>query len=80
MVDVGHLLGCAIAHELGHLLLRSKEHAIEGVMRGDFGPAELRKASQRQLTFTAGHRSRIYEAVADLARAIGRDDIADSGQ
>ena len=52
IIDVSDLLGCAMAHEIGHLLLRSNAHSSEGVMRADFRPADLKRAAQRQLKFT----------------------------
>ena len=34
------LLGRAVAHELGHYLLRSREHAKTGLMRAAFSPKD----------------------------------------
>ena len=50
------LLGCVLAHEIGHLLLRTAGHAKEGIMSADFRKRELEKAAQRQLVFTAADR------------------------
>jgi hypothetical protein len=44
------LLGYAMAHELGHLLLPPKSHSAEGVMRATI---DLERASERRLRFTA---------------------------
>ena len=52
IIDVSGLLGCVMAHEIGHLLLHSNLHSIEGLMRGEFRPKDLKKAAQRQLKFT----------------------------
>ena len=38
-VDV--VLSGALAHEIGHLLLRSPKHSVGGVMRGEWGMREL---------------------------------------
>ena len=43
-VDRGDLLGYAIAHELGHLLLGTTEHAAYGLMRATWRADELRRA------------------------------------
>lgn len=46
------ILGHAIAHELGHLLLNQQAHSQHGIMRGDWDLADLRDASHGQLLFT----------------------------
>jgi len=43
---------------VGRLLLRTTTHASEGIMRPDFGKAEMAKASQRHLAFTLVERLR----------------------
>lgn len=52
MISVPGLLGHVMAHEIGHLLLKSSAHSSEGLMRADFRPADLKKAAQRQLKFS----------------------------
>jgi hypothetical protein len=42
-VDFRLLLGRAIAHEIGHLLLNTSRHADRGLMRQDWSRAELRR-------------------------------------
>jgi hypothetical protein len=65
------LLGCVIAHEIGHLLLRTTSHTSEGIMRADFGkPDMVAKAVQRRLIFTAADRLRFAGSVpADVTEA-----------
>ena len=41
-IDVGRLLGRAMAHEVGHLLLGTTRHANRGLMRGTWTTTELR--------------------------------------
>ncbi|HVG53679.1 MAG TPA: hypothetical protein VM846_04595 [Vicinamibacterales bacterium] len=41
--DVARLLGRAIAHEVGHLLLASNTHTSRGLMRARWSPDELRR-------------------------------------
>src|SRR5215469_13398280 len=41
LVDRTTLLGYAMAHELGHLLLGCNSHSPRGLMRADWGPEEL---------------------------------------
>jgi hypothetical protein len=50
------LLGCVLAHEIGHLLLRTTGHSPAGIMSPDFRKPELEKAAQRHLVFTAADR------------------------
>jgi hypothetical protein len=52
IIDVSELLGYAMAHEIGHLLLHSSVHSSDGLMRANLRPADLKKAAQRQLKFT----------------------------
>jgi hypothetical protein len=45
MVDPERLLGRAIAHEIGHLLLNTNEHAHDGLMRAFWSQAEMRRGN-----------------------------------
>ena len=38
-VSAQHVLACALAHEIGHLLLPANAHASGGIMRGSWHPA-----------------------------------------
>jgi hypothetical protein len=60
IIDVSDLLGCVMAHELGHVLLHSTTHSSEGLMRAVFRPADLRRAGQRQLKFTSEQAQAIH--------------------
>ena len=42
-VDARRVLGLAIAHEIGHVLLNSSSHAPSGLMRADWSRIELRR-------------------------------------
>jgi hypothetical protein len=46
------LLGHVLAHEIGHLLLRSNSHPISGIMSGRWTGEESRKISEGVLLFT----------------------------
>ena len=59
LVGVKEIMGCVIAHEIGHLLLHSNSHSSEGVMRADFRQTDLIRAVQRQLIFTPEERDTI---------------------
>jgi hypothetical protein len=51
-MDMRVLLGYAIAHELGHLLLASSTHSTRGLMRPIWRDHELRSARSVDWTFT----------------------------
>jgi hypothetical protein len=46
------ILGHAMAHELGHLLLRTCRHSSEGIMRAKWNFADLHRAAQGHMGFT----------------------------
>ena len=62
------ILGCAIVHELSHLLLGA-EHTQRGVMRGVWGSPDLLLMSKREITFTQQERERIQQALEARVRA-----------
>ena len=50
---LGHtLLGNVLAHEIGHLLLESKSHAVSGIMSAHWNGDELRRISEGTMFFT----------------------------
>jgi hypothetical protein len=51
-VDVARLLGYAIAHELGHLLLRTSDHSRHGLMRAVWSGERVRRAIEDDWKFT----------------------------
>jgi hypothetical protein len=51
--EVPTILGCAIAHEVGHLLLGPNSHSGGGIMHGEWGPKEFRLALMGELLFTS---------------------------
>jgi hypothetical protein len=60
-IDAATLLGRAIAHELGHLLLATNAHATRGLMRPVWSREDLRKGRSADWIFTP-------EEVAHLRR------------
>jgi hypothetical protein len=50
-LELGTVLGHAIAHEIGHLLLGSNAHGPRGLMRAKWGPRDLQGASKGYLLF-----------------------------
>ena len=55
------ILGCVIAHEIGHLLLAPNSHSTEGVMQADWAQRQLREALMRDLLFSP-QQSRLIQA------------------
>jgi hypothetical protein len=62
LVNPERLLGCVLAHEIGHLLLGGRTHSREGIMVANFGRADLLKAAQRQLLFTHDDRKMLFSS------------------
>jgi hypothetical protein len=54
----GDLLGLVMAHEMGHLLLRSKTHSVEGIMQAQLA-TDLRDRTRTLLVFTRQQASSI---------------------
>jgi len=52
------LLGHVLAHEVGHLLLRSNSHSISGIMSGRWAGGELRTISEGAMFFMP-HESKV---------------------
>jgi hypothetical protein len=69
-VPTGELLGCVIAHELGHLLLGTASHSPTGLMSAVWQDPELRQAMRHELLFTGdeGERMRFRFAAATAGR------------
>ena len=50
--SMAQILGHAIAHELGHLLLNQQVHSPHGIMRGEWGYADFRDMTEGMFLFT----------------------------
>jgi hypothetical protein len=61
--DFPPLLGCLIAHEIGHLLLNSYGHSPTGVMQAEWGAMQLRQSFTGLMTFTPEQSRRIRAQV-----------------
>jgi hypothetical protein len=60
------VLACAMAHELGHLLLPSREHGADGLMRAHWRRDEFQQADHGHLRFSPNESERIRARLADL--------------
>ena len=65
-IDPRRVLGLALAHEIGHVLLNSNRHAPSGLMRSDWSRNELRRTDTAAWQFLDG------EAVHIRSAALGR--------
>jgi hypothetical protein len=63
-VDVGELLGRAIAHEIGHLLLGTNRHAARGLMRACWSPSDLRRSPPAEWRFATAEGDLMRKAIA----------------
>jgi hypothetical protein len=67
--DPDVLLGRAVAHEVGHLLLRSQAHSDSGLMRDIWTDAELFRNRPQDWVFTVAERASLGDATAPIAAA-----------
>jgi len=51
-VSMAKILGHAMAHEIGHLLLNNQVHSAHGIMRGEWGFADFRDMTEGMFLFT----------------------------
>ncbi len=63
-IDMRALLGRVIAHEIGHLLLNTTQHASTGVMRAAWSRAELRRDAPGDWTFLVDEAGTMRTALA----------------
>jgi hypothetical protein len=68
------LLGRAIAHELGHLLMASSLHYTRGLMRGMWTRSEIRRRQERDWVFGPGEIAAI-KARASTRRGASSDRL-----
>ena len=66
-VSTGLVLACAIAHELGHLLLPDATHAPTGLMRACWNRDDFTRADQGQLRFLPDDVARIRAGLSQGA-------------
>ena len=59
-IDPRRVLGLAIAHEIGHVLLNSSSHASSGLMRADWSRAELRRKDPGAWRFLDSEAAQVH--------------------
>jgi len=65
------ILGYAMAHEIGHVLLGSTQHSLSGIMKGPWGEAEFERLAKGWLGFTAQQGQLMRETAFRRAVASG---------
>lgn len=63
-IDARELLGRAIAHEIGHLLLGTNQHASAGLMRAVWSRVELRRDKATDWHFLDSEAGSMRAAIA----------------
>src|SRR5947207_7798789 len=77
--SIARILGYAIAHELGHMLLRTSHHASSGIMIARWGPVDLQRVAQGLLGFTPQQADYMRAEIADREKTQqGSPEIASS--
>jgi len=61
-ISAYQLLGHAMAHEIGHLLLGANSHSRDGIMRPQWNPDDLRVIARASLRFTPEQVERLRAA------------------
>ena len=67
----GRILGAAMAHEIGHLLLGARAHARHGVMRANWDLGQIDRISRGALDFTPDEARLLRERLWKLTPAAG---------
>ena len=82
-VSTGDLLGCVVAHELGHLLLGTASHSANGLMSAVWQDPELQLAAHGDLHFTRNEADRMrvrYAAASARSRKLSETQHANVGK
>jgi hypothetical protein len=63
--EVSTILGCVMAHEIGHLLLGSNSHSDTGIMKGQWGRKQVSQILKGCLRFTP-QQSKLIQAEGQM--------------
>ena len=72
VIDRGTILGYAMAHEIGHILLHLTGHSPSGVMKAKWSVEDMREMSSGRLNF---HPSQAAEMQAEVRRRMRDQQI-----
>lgn len=79
LVSLRDILGAAMAHEIGHLLLAQPGHSAAGLMRPRWGKADLTTLALGRLLFTESQARRMAEMAAKRVEERARRAASPSG-
>jgi len=68
----GRLIGRALAHEIGHVLLRSRDHSREGLMRATHRSSDLIAPERQGFVLSVDDGKHVDEIVAALSDHMAR--------
>ena len=63
----GRMIGRALAHEIGHVLLRSRGHSPEGLMRATHSSSDLVAPERQRFVLSDDDAKRVDEIIASLS-------------
>jgi len=70
--DLALLLGRAIAHEVGHLILRTNEHGTQGLMRAVWTEQEMSRNAHEDWVFASPDQRQLRNALQRTGRSAAR--------
>ena len=70
--DLAVLLGRAVAHEVGHLILHTNEHGVQGLMRAIWTEDEMSRNTPDDWVFASPERRQIRAALQRTGRSAAR--------
>lgn len=76
LASVPKLLGNAMAHEIGHVLLESGEHSSTGIMKARWGKADIQTVAARFLAFTDDQAGVLRENALRRATIVPRNSAS----
>ena len=73
--DTAQVLGCVIAHELGHLLLGGRGHSVAGIMQALWGVEQIQHALMNQLFFLP-EEARLMQAIPTIPTEQPKENVS----
>ena len=75
----GAVLAHVLAHEIGHLIIKTDEHSPAGIMKAQWSGADWSRIAHGLLTFLPADADMIRRGVITRARRVERADGVESG-